>query len=49
MSVVSGVKIDAYYNLDLLQFLCDTLLANLCNEWGILSVHTMNYIHKLCS
>ena len=30
MSVVNGVKIDAYYNLDLLQFLCDTLLANLC-------------------
>ena len=32
MSVVNGVKIDVYYNLDLLQYLFDTLLATLCNK-----------------
>ena len=49
MSVVNGVKIDVYYNLNLLQYLFDTLLATLCNKWGTLSVHTVNYIHKLRS
>ena len=43
MSVVNGVKLDAYYNLDFLQFLCDTLLANLCLMRNIVCSH--NKLH----